>query len=253
MPLSVATLNVNGLRSALRKGLLGWLEEKAPDILLLQEVRAAPMPEVFSPLGYQSLWHPAVKPGYSGVALASRWPLEGVQVGFGDPQIDAEGRLISAVALGVRFASVYLPSGSGGEARQHFKERVMADFTRWVSGQLRLGAPLVLGGDFNVAHTERDIKNWRGNLQNSGFLPRERQWLSELLGLGLRDHHREALGERSEYTWWSQRAGAYQRDVGWRIDYLLSNAEMGGVWVDRPARLSDHAPLLGTLYGVDPA
>lgn len=250
-PLTVTTLNANGVRSALRKGLLAWLAQHRPDVLLLQEVRAPALPEVFEPLGYHSCWHAAQKAGYSGVAILSRLPPEDIGVGFGLPQIDAEGRLVAATIAGVRFASVYLPSGTAGPHRQVFKEEVMAEFARWVGQHLqdRPDTPLVLGGDFNVAHSELDNKNWRSNQKSSGFLPHERQWLTDLLGQGLRDHHREALGERQEYTWWSNRAGAYANNVGWRIDYLLSaGADIREVWVDREARLSDHAPLSGRLY-----
>lgn len=250
MPFTVTTLNANGLRSALRKGLLAWLEQQQPDVVLLQEVRAPAMPEPFTPLGYHSCWHEAQKAGYSGVAILSRLPLTDVQIGFGDPEIDREGRLIAASIGGARFASAYLPSGTAGEHRQQFKERVMDDFARWIQQQLAGPEPLVVAGDFNVAHTELDLKNWRSNQKNSGFLPHEREWMTALLALGLRDHHREHLGERQEYTWWSNRAGAYANDVGWRIDYLLSaGADIREVWVDREARLSDHAPLSGKLYG----
>ena len=241
------TLNLNGLRSALRKGLLPWLEEQRPDVLLLQEVRADPMPEVFSPLGYHSLWHPASKAGYSGVALLSREPMQDVVVGIGDALIDNEGRLVSGVLGGVRYASLYLPSGSSGELRQEFKNRSLPLLSEWVSQQLQTG-PLVLGGDFNVAHREIDIKNWRSNQRSSGFLPHERAWMGELLALGLSDSHRASLGEQAAYTWWSNRAGAYTNDVGWRIDYLLTaGVQLEGVQAHRAALLSDHAPLGGRL------
>ena len=241
------TLNLNGLRSALRKGLLPWMEEQRPDVLLLQEVRADPMPEVFSPLGYHSLWHPASKAGYSGVALLSREPMQDVVVGIGDDLIDNEGRLVSGVLGGIRYASLYLPSGSSGELRQEFKNRSLPLLSGWVAQQLRTG-PLVLGGDFNVAHREIDIKNWRSNQKNSGFLPHERAWMGELLALGLSDSHRASLGEQTAYTWWSNRAGAYTNDVGWRIDYLLTaGVQLKGVQAHRAALLSDHAPLGGRL------
>ena len=241
------TLNLNGLRSALRKGLLPWMEEQRPDVLLLQEVRADPMPEVFSPLGYHSLWHPASKAGYSGVALLSREPMQDVVVGIGDALIDNEGRLVSGVLGEVRYASLYLPSGSSGELRQEFKNRSLPLLSKWVSQQLQTG-PLVLGGDFNVAHREIDIKNWRSNQRSSGFLPHERVWMGELLALGLSDSHRASLGEQAAYTWWSNRAGAYTNDVGWRIDYLLTaGVQLEGVQAHRAALLSDHAPLGGRL------
>jgi exodeoxyribonuclease III len=250
-PLKITTLNVNGLRSALKKGLLAWLEAQASGVVLLQEVRADPMPEVFAELGYDSAWHPAQKAGYSGVAILSRHGLDDVQIGMNDPEVDAEGRIISALVGGVRYASIYLPSGASHEHRQVFKERVLIDFALWTQAHLSdsvLGGPLVLGGDFNVAHTELDIKNWRGNRGSPGFLPHERQWMTDFLALGLRDSHREHLGENIEYTWWSQRGGAFANNVGWRIDYLLAaGVQIRDVWVEREARFSDHAPLSGTV------
>ncbi|WP_420595539.1 exodeoxyribonuclease III [Deinococcus sp.] len=246
--LAVTTLNVNGLRSALKKGLLAWLGKHAPDVVLLQEVRADPVPEVFAELGYESCWHPAQKAGYSGVALLSLRGLADVQVGMNDPEVDAEGRVLSALVQGVRFASVYLPSGASAEHRQAFKERVLPDFARWT--QTHLPGPLVIGGDFNVAHTELDIHNWRGNQKSPGFLPHERAWLGEYLALGLSDSHRDQLGDQREYTWWSNRANAFANNVGWRIDYLLSaGVGVQGVWVEREVRFSDHAPLSGRVVG----
>ncbi|WP_424949380.1 exodeoxyribonuclease III [Deinococcus sp.] len=248
--MQVVTLNLNGLRSALRKGLLAWLETQRPDVALFQEVRAPPMPEVFTPLGYHSAWHPASRPGYSGVALLSREPLQDVVVGIGDELIDDEGRLISGVVHGVRYASLYLPSGSSGEIRQAFKNRSLPILNAWIARQRATG-PLVLGGDFNVAHREIDIRNWRSNVRSSGFLPHERAWMSELISSGLRDSHRDALGEQAAYTWWSSRAGAFAGDVGWRIDYLLtSGVTLEGVRAWREPRLSDHAPLVGHLKAV---
>lgn len=244
--LKVTTLNVNGVRSALRKGLEGWLTREAPDVLLLQEVRADPMPELFAALGYASAWFPARKPGYSGVAILSKFPLEDVRPGMGHPEMDAEGRVLSAVVGGVRFASVYLPSGSSGPQRQSFKDRVLADYHTWTVQTLAQGLPVIIGGDYNVAHRELDLKNWRGNRGNSGFLPHERAWMTAHLAAGLTDTHRAALGERAEYTWWSNRGQAYANDVGWRIDYLLAaGTEVRGVAADRAVRLSDHAPLTG--------
>lgn len=246
--LKVTTLNVNGLRSALRKGLAGWVERERPDVLLLQEVRADPMPEALAGLGYAGAWFPAQKPGYSGVAVLSPHPLSDVRPGMAHPEMDAEGRVLSAVVRGVRFASVYLPSGSSGEARQAFKDQVLTDYHAWTLATLAEGLPLVIGGDYNVAHQEVDLKNWRGNRGNSGFLPHERAWMSAHLGAGLSDTHRLHLGGRAEYTWWSNRGNAYANDVGWRIDYLLAaGVRVREVRADRAARLSDHAPLTGTL------
>lgn len=244
----ITTLNANGLRSALRKGLAGWAGREAPDVLLLQEVRAAPMPDALAHLGYHSAWFPAQKAGYSGVAILARQPLEDVRLGMDHDEMDAEGRVLSARVGGVRYVSVYLPSGSSGEARQGFKDRVLGDFQDWTAALLAQGEPLVIGGDYNIAHQEIDIRNWRANRGSSGFLPHERAWMSAHLASGLTDTHRATLGDMAEYTWWSNRAGAYANNVGWRIDYLLAaGVNLGGVRVDREARLSDHAPLSGRI------
>lgn len=242
--LKVATLNVNGLRSALRKGLAEWVDSTAPDVLLLQEVRADPMPDALP--GYESAWFPAQKPGYSGVAILARRPLTDIRTGLEHGALDAEGRVLSAVVEGIRFASVYLPSGSRG-ARQTFKDEALGVFQGWTDALLAEGTPLIIGGDYNVAHRELDLKNWRSNQKNSGFLPHERAWMTAHLAGGLTDTHRACLGDLPAYTWWSNRSGAFDNDVGWRIDYLLAaGIDVQGVQADRFARLSDHAPIVGT-------
>ena len=246
--LKVTTLNVNGLRSALRKGLREWTAREQPDVLLLQEVRADPMPDALADLGYAGAWFPAQKAGYSGVAVLSRRPLSDVRVGMPHAELDAEGRVLSAVVDGVRFVSVYLPSGSSGPDRQGFKDRTLLDFQAWTDALLAEGRPVVIGGDYNIAHQQVDLKNWRSNQKNSGFLPHERAWMTAHLASGLTDTHRACLGEAAEYTWWSNRANAYANNVGWRIDYLLAaGVTVQEVRVDREARLSDHAPLSGVI------
>lgn len=245
----VATFNVNGLRSALRKGLLDWLAREDPHVLLLQEVRADPHPDVFAPLGYHSVWAPAVKAGYSGVAILSKRAPDEVRVGLGHADHDAEGRVLLARFGAASFASVYVPSGSSGEARQAVKDDFLSTFRAWTRERMAEG-PLLLGGDFNVAHREIDLKNWRSNTKNSGFLPHERAWMTEMLALGLADTHREAIGERAEFSWWSNRGRAYENDVGWRLDYLLASGfDVRRVRAGRDARLSDHAPIVGDIVG----
>ncbi|WP_027480672.1 exodeoxyribonuclease III [Deinococcus pimensis] len=249
---TIATFNVNGLRSALKKGLLAWFEEHRPDVALLQEVRADPHPEVFSDLGYHSVWLPATRAGYSGVAILSRREPDEVEVGVGHEAYDAEGRVLVARFGDLRVGSVYVPSGSSGDERQAFKEAFLAHLSDWTRARLAQG-PLVLGGDFNVAHSSLDLRNWRSNQKNSGFLPQERAWFGEFLGLGLRDAHREHLGERAEYTWWSNRGAAYEKDVGWRLDYLLAGGvDLREVRVHRAPRLSDHAAVTAVVTGPDP-
>lgn len=244
--LKVTTLNVNGIRSALRKGLADWAEREQPDVLLLQEVRADPHPEALAHLGYQSAWFPAQKKGYSGVAILSKHELKDICLGMNHPEMDAEGRVISAVVKGIRFVSVYLPSGSSGPERQGFKEKILLDFQSYTEELRGEGLPVIFGGDYNIAHQEIDLKNWRSNQKNSGFLPVERDWMTQHLASGLTDTHRQHLGEAAEYTWWSTRGQAYANNVGWRIDYLLaSGVNVVNVRVDREAKLSDHAPLMG--------
>lgn len=245
--LKITTLNLNGLRSAHRKGLSAWLEQQQPDVLLLQEVRAPAMPELLPKFLPHLAWQPAQKAGYSGVAIASRYPLQQLAV-MGHDQMDAEGRVLTAIIEGLRVVSVYLPSGSSKPERQAFKDEILPHYQAWVSQLLVQAEPLIIGGDYNIAHTEKDIKNWRGNLKNSGFLPHERQWLTAHLTSGLTDTHRAALGESSAYTWWSQRGKAYDNDAGWRIDYLLAaGVSVNQVQADREAKLSDHAPLSGLV------
>jgi exodeoxyribonuclease-3 len=247
----IATWNVNGLRAALRKGFAEHVDRLRPDVLLLQEVRAFPeqLPaEWRAPEGWHVHWNPAQKPGYAGTAVLSRTPLEVLGVGIdGD---DPEGRVISARINGVRCVSVYLPSGSSGEHRQQVKEAWMVRFYDWMRALQALDEPVVVAGDLNIAHTEQDIWNPKGNAMMSGFLPHERTWFSTLLEQGWTDSLRAHKGPmQGPYTWWSNRGEARAKDRGWRIDYLLANpaaaARLAGAEVHREGGLevSDHAPV----------
>lgn len=239
--MNVTTLNLNGIRSAVRKDWLQAFEAWNPDICLLQEVRAEPAPQLFE--GYHSYWHPAEKAGYSGVAIVSKQAAQEVRYGMGIAEFDVEGRVLYADYGPYGVLSVYVPSGSSSDSRLDYKmafHEALSDYTRSL-----LHKPLLVGGDFNVAHRAIDLKNWRGNLKNSGFLPQERAWLDAYLALGLRDSHRSLLGDAAEYTWWSNRGQAYTNNVGWRIDYLLATAHFVPKQhqVLRTPRFSDHAPL----------
>lgn len=246
--LKITTLNLNGVRSAFRKGFSEWLHIHQPDVLLLQEVRAPPMPELFAPLYPHCAWFSAQKAGYSGVALLAKYPLFDVRQGMNHVDMDHEGRVLSALVQGVRFVSVYLPSGSSRPERQALKEDILPRYQQWIDALREEGSAIVIGGDYNLAHQNIDLKNWRANQKNPGFLPQEREWMTSHLASGLIDNHREMLGERSAYTWWSQRGNAYANDTGWRIDYLLSaGIKLHEVSADRSARVSDHAPLSGQL------
>jgi exodeoxyribonuclease-3 len=250
----IATWNVNGIRAACRKGLRDQISRLAPDVVLLQEVRAT-REQAIEALslddGWHAHWHPAVKPGYSGTAVLSTQPMKVESVGLRGAESDTEGRLIVARVGPARVVSVYLPSGSSGEHRQAEKDRWLAEFAPWCEGLVRSRVPTVLGGDFNIAHTERDIYYAKANEGTSGFLPHERAWMGSLLDSGWHDAVRAEAGDcAGPYSWWSARGNARALDRGWRIDYVLGNKaaekRAGRAWIDREAGLaiSDHAPVL---------
>ncbi|MGP1345211.1 MAG: exodeoxyribonuclease III [Phycisphaerales bacterium] len=258
--LTVASWNVNGMRAAIRKGIDARLASIRPDVLLLQETRARAeqLPEGWaSPEGWHVHWNPAERAGYSGTAVWSRHAFRLGEIATPDDR-DHEGRLVlselshpwrSRKAL-LRVASVYLPSGSSSESRQAEKDRWLAHFGDAVSWLSKSSVPTILGGDFNIAHTERDIYHWRSNQGTSGFLPHEREWMGGFIGSGWHDLVREEFGDRDgPYSWWSNRGNARSLDRGWRIDYLFANRAARGlvdrVWIDRESGLaiSDHAPV----------
>jgi exodeoxyribonuclease III len=252
MSLNVITLNVNGLRSSLQKGLLPWLEGMAPDVVLLQEVRAEPSPEVFAEIGYHSFFMPAQKKGYSGVAILSKQGPQRVHYGIGIEEFDLEGRVIRLEFADFQVISVYAPSGTSSSERIVYKSAFQDAFYEYVQKLLepsKQRKPLILAGDFNIAHQHIDLKNWKSNIKNSGFLPEERAWMTKFLELGLLDAQRHLLGDQAEYTWWSQRGQAFNNNVGWRIDYQCCSSEWQPVshCVWREPRFSDHAPL-GVVY-----
>lgn len=256
----VVTWNLNGLRSAAKRGLDGHVRALRADVLLFQEVRAtveqAPpgwTADELAAAGWGVAWNAAEKAGYAGTALLARTKLEAVATGIGGP--DPEGRVVGATlswgpGRRVRAVSVYLPSGSSGEHRQAEKEAWMKQFGPWAERVARSRTPVLLCGDFNIAHQECDIWNPKGNAKNSGFLPHERSWFGGLLGVGWRDVVRERCGvSQGPYSWWSNRGQARALDRGWRIDYVLANrAAWGlvrGAGIERSGGLevSDHAPV----------
>jgi exodeoxyribonuclease-3 len=252
----ITTWNVNGMRAALRKGFADHLQQVGPDVLLLQEVRALPdqLPkEWLAPEGWHVHWHPAERKGYAGTSLWSRQPIELCGTGLaerGKCDADGEGRIVRAKVGDVLIVSLYLPSGSSGEHRQVEKEKWMALFMPWAAALAKSRTPVILGGDFNIAHTERDIFYAKSNEGTSGFLPHERKWFGDLLDAGWNDFVRQHYGEMDgPYSWWSNRGQARQLDRGWRIDYLLGNKAAAkrfqGASIHRDGGLtvSDHAPV----------
>lgn len=248
----ITTWNVNGLRAALKKGFGDHLAQVAPDVLLLQEVRSLPeqLPDAWrEPVGWHVHWNPAEKKGYSGTAILSRFPMQVLGTGI-DGSPDGEGRIIHVRVNGVQFVCAYLPSGSSSEVRQAVKEQWMADVQPWWTSLARSRQPVILGGDLNIAHTERDIFYVSGNRKTSGFLPHEREWFEKTLSCGWTDFIRQQYGDvKGPYSWWSNRGKARELDRGWRIDYLLGNKAAHERFVDatihRPGGMtvSDHAPV----------
>ena len=247
----IITVNLNGIRSAAGKGFYEWLALQDADIVCLQELKAqaADMTaQMLAPEGYHGYFHYAEKKGYSGVGIYCREQPLRIIAGLGIAEFDAEGRYLCADFADFSVVSVYLPSGSSGEERQAVKFKFMAAFLPHLRGLRASGREVVICGDWNIAHKEIDLKNWRGNKKNSGFLPEERAWLTELFDeVGFVDVFRCVHSELEAYTWWSNRGQAWAKDVGWRIDYqiatpgLAARAEAANIY--KAQRFSDHAPL----------
>ena len=250
--MNVITLNVNGMRSALRKGLWPWLQRQRADFICLQEVRARPgqLPdEVVKPRRYHAFFNPARRDGYSGVALYSRHEPERVERTLGWPCADEEGRFLRVDYGRLSVVSLYLPSGTSGPERQELKFDFMARFTDVIGRMRRSRRNVILCGDWNIAHKPIDLKNWRANQVHSGFLPEERAWLDKVFGeLGMVDAFRVVNGEAEQYTWWSSRGRAWEKNVGWRIDYQVVTPglrrRIRSAAIYRARRFSDHAPLI---------
>ena len=264
--LTVTSANVNGLRAALKKGFAEWLARTDADVICLQEVRAEPdqLPDaVRTPEGRYAVFAPAAAKGRAGVALVLRRAPERVQIGFGGfgvagaEEFDDSGRYIEADLPGVTVASLYLPSGEVGTERQEEKERFMAAFLLYLDGLRKRaaaeGRDVVVCGDWNIAHQEADLKNWKANRKSSGFLPEERAWLTRVFDEAAYVDVVRALhpGVEGPYSWWSYRGRAFDNDTGWRIDLIVSSPRLAErcvkAYVERAAshaeRWSDHAPV----------
>jgi exodeoxyribonuclease-3 len=251
--LRIVSANLNGIRSAERKGFYPWLANHNADFICMQELKAQAgdmSEEMLAPQGYRGYFHYAEKKGYSGVGIYARQPADRVIEGLGVPEIDAEGRYLELVYGELSVISLYLPSGSSGEHRQEAKFAFMEHFFKHLAELVKCGRQVVMCGDWNIAHKEIDLKNWKGNLKNSGFLPEERAWLTRVFDeLGWVDVYRtlypEATGDA--YTWWSNRGQAWAKNVGWRIDYQIATHDIAktahAAAIYKTERFSDHAPL----------
>jgi exodeoxyribonuclease-3 len=249
--LRIVTLNVNGIRSAAKKGFLQWLETWSADVVCIQELKATEEdlgPEMLAPAGLHGHFHPAQRKGYSGVAIYSRQAPDRVIRGVGIEDIDAEGRYLQADFGELSVVSLYVPSGSSSNERLAAKFAFMERFSSRLEALARSGRHVVICGDWNVAHKEIDLRNWRSNQKNSGFLPEERAWLSGLIDeMGFVDVFRRLDPRPEQYTWWSNRGQAWAKNVGWRLDYHLATPELAGratrTEIYKTVRFSDHAPL----------
>jgi exodeoxyribonuclease-3 len=249
--LRVVTLNVNGLRSAAKKGLFRWLAAQKADVVCLQEIKAHEADldgHACELAGFERHLYPAAKKGYAGVALYTRGKPDAVTRGFGVREFDAEGRYLEAKFGRLSVVSVYLPSGSAGPHRQASKFRFLKRFYPHLQRLRDRGGDVILCGDWNIAHREIDLRNWRSNRKNSGFLPEERAWLTTVFDeAGYVDVFRRLNGKPEQYTWWSNRGQAWAKNVGWRIDYQIATpgaarrARRESIYLRK--RFSDHAPL----------
>lgn len=251
--LRVVTANLNGIRSASVKGFLSWLNNQDADVVCVQELKAQ-LPDLTSemqkPGEFSGYFHCAEKKGYSGVGIYTRNTPDNVIEGMGDAEFDAEGRYLQADFGDLSVISLYLPSGSSSEERQAAKFRFMDLFLPRMAALRASGRHVIVCGDWNIAHREADLKNWKSNQKNSGFLPEERNWLSRLFDeQGWVDTYRRLHPDATDacYTWWSNRGQAWAKNVGWRLDYQIATPELGAravrsaVYKDQ--RFSDHAPL----------
>ncbi|HLS95332.1 exodeoxyribonuclease-3 [Sphingobacterium allocomposti] len=248
----IVTYNVNGLRAALKKDWIGWVRSVDPHIICLQEIKATPdqIPEIIflEEMGYEHYWYPAQKKGYSGTAIFTKITPTHVAYGCGQEDYDFEGRIIRADFEDVSVMSVYFPSGTTGDIRQEFKYRFLGDFQAY-SDKLLLEKPnLVISGDFNICHRAIDIHNPKSNANSSGFLPAEREWMENFIASGYIDSFRHLNPEPHHYTWWTYRAGARARNLGWRIDYNMISTQLKDRLVNAEilssAVHSDHCPVL---------
>ncbi|MCB1959476.1 MAG: exodeoxyribonuclease III [Rhodocyclaceae bacterium] len=252
--LRVITINLNGIRSAERKGFFEWMSKMQADVVCLQELKAQ-LPDLNetmrAPDDLHGFFHPAEKKGYSGVGLYSRKVPDRVIEGLGNAEFDAEGRYLQADFGNLSVVSLYLPSGSSSAERQAAKYRFMDIFLPHMQALITSGREVIVCGDWNIAHREADLKNWKSNQKNSGFLPEERAWLGRLFDeLGWVDVYRTLHPDATDacYTWWSNRGQAWAKNVGWRLDYQIASPALAAKAVSasvyKAERFSDHAPLI---------
>ncbi|MEX0811082.1 MAG: exodeoxyribonuclease III [Chitinophagales bacterium] len=246
----IISYNVNGIRAAMRKGLVEWLNEEKPDVLCVQETKAHPEQvdvKYFEHLGYKHYWTSAEKKGYSGVAIFSREAPDNIETGCGNPKYDSEGRIIRADFGELSIVNTYFPSGSSGDIRQDFKMEFLDCYLGFIKKLKKERPKLIVAGDYNICHKPIDIHDPVSNKDSSGFLPEEREWMDQYFESGMIDTFRKFDSSPDNYSWWSYRARARERNKGWRIDYIATtenlenNLEDAGIMQE--AMHSDHCPV----------
>jgi exodeoxyribonuclease-3 len=251
--MKVISFNANGIRAAARNGFYDWMKAQNPDFVCIQETKAQTaqlLPdEMYYPEGYYCDYFDAQKKGYSGVAIYARQKPENVVKGIGYDYCDNEGRYLQFDYPKFSVISLYLPSGTSGDERQDVKYAFLEYFADHLRELKKQGRELIICGDYNIAHKTIDLKNWRSNQKNSGFLPEERAWMDQLFGpMGFVDAFRVVNQDEEQYTWWSYRSRAWEKNVGWRIDYQVITPGLTEsviqVSIEREGRWSDHAPLI---------
>lgn len=242
---------MNGIRAAIRKGLFDWLKDADPDVFLLQETKAKPEQvdiSGFEKLGYSCHFHSAEKAGYSGVAIFTKQVPDKVEIGCGIEKYDREGRILRIDIADLTILSTYFPSGSSGELRQAFKMEFLEDFRRFAKKLKNERPNLVISGDYNICHRAIDIHNPITNKKSSGFLPEEREWVSQFIELGFIDSFRLINGDvLGKYSWWTYRFNARKKNLGWRIDYHMVSQPLHNSIVKadilQDVHHSDHCPI----------
>jgi exodeoxyribonuclease-3 len=249
--MKIISYNVNGIRAALKKGFDEWLKKENPDIIGLQEVKSTENQidiTIFKDLGYHVYWYPAVKKGYSGVAILSKDKPNNITYGIGIDKYDDEGRTIRADYKDFSFMNTYFPSGTTGGIRQKFKYAFLDDIYGYTQDLIKTYPNLLLSGDYNICHKPIDIHNPVSNKNTSGFLPEERAWMDKFTSTGFDDSFRLLNQSADEYSWWSYRANARANNKGWRIDYHMTStplsAKVKNVNILQDIKHSDHCPIV---------
>ncbi len=254
--MKISTWNINGIRAGLGRGLKDWLAAEAPDALCVQEIKARPEQLTGEQLdfpGYSAAWNPAERPGYSGVATFCKGQAPEALHGFGQSRFDVEGRVIRTRHMDFLLYNIYFPSGTRGPLRVDYKLEFYASLLKILDELVAAGENIILAGDFNTAHMPIDLRNPQGNKKTSGFLPEERAWVDTYLEHGFVDAYRHLYPQRVQYTWWTYRMAARERNVGWRIDYFLVSEKLlprvRDVIIHESVPGSDHCPVSLILDG----